>query len=84
MYIYTHSQFKTLEYCIYVYIMISKNSNVYNWKITEKVETFKMCCFFIIINLYVSMYIYMDRCKYDVTAWLENSCNTHIAQYLEK
>ena len=49
MYIYTHSQFKTLEYCIYVYIMISKNSSLYNWKITEKVETFKMCCFFIML-----------------------------------
>ena len=21
---------------------------------------------------------------YDVTAWLKNNCNTHIAQYLEK
>ena len=21
---------------------------------------------------------------YDVTAWLTNNCNTHIAQYLEK
>ena len=21
---------------------------------------------------------------YDITAWLTNSCNTHIAQYLEK